>query len=110
MASVAQPRFCDYEKCMTMKCLLLDIETEPFSLQFCDAISDRARMKHAPKMRVAWVFDELEDGYRYYTPDNADCLIAELQSADEAINFNGTRFDLLVLRTAQRCRQRAWRN
>ncbi|MDD2774914.1 MAG: hypothetical protein PHU06_03065 [Gallionella sp.] len=83
---------------MTTKRLTFDIETEPFSQSFLDADSEEGRIKHAPKMRVACVFDESKDEYKYYTPDNSDALIKELLSADEVISFNGKGFDLLVLK------------
>lgn len=81
-----------------MKRLVFDIETEPFTQSFLDAPTESARIKHAPKMRIACIYNELKDEYRYYTPDNADGLIEELINAGEVISFNGKGFDLLVLR------------
>ncbi len=83
---------------IAVKRLIFDIETEPFSQDFLNADTEKARTKHAPKMRVACVFDESQDEYTYYTPDNADALVKELLSADEIVSFNGEGFDLLVLK------------
>ncbi|MGA9061549.1 MAG: ribonuclease H-like domain-containing protein [Terracidiphilus sp.] len=81
-----------------MKRIVFDIETEPFSEEFKDATTAKARTKHAPKMRVTCIFDESRQEYRYFTPRNAAKLIKLLQSAGEIVSFNGKCFDLLVLR------------
>jgi hypothetical protein len=83
---------------MTTKRVAFDIETDPFSLEFNSAKTPSARVKHAPKMRVACVFDESNKSYKFYTPEDAALLIEEIQSADELISFNGKGFDILVLR------------
>lgn len=49
-------------------------------------------------MRVACIFDESRQEYKYFTQRNATKLIRLLQSADEVVSFNGKCFDLLVLR------------
>ncbi len=81
-----------------MKRIVFDIETEPFSEEFKDATTAKARTKHAPKMRVACTFAESCQEYRYFTPRNAAKFIRQLQSASEVVSFNGKCFDLLVLR------------
>lgn len=77
--------------------LVFDIETEPFSEDFRHARTDHERWRHAPKLRVACVYDEAANAYSYYTARSARKLIEELAAADEVISFNGKRFDLLVL-------------
>lgn len=81
-----------------MKRLVFDIETHPLTQGFLDATSQASRIKHAPQMRVACVFDDAANKYRFYEPEESDVLIQELISADEVISFNGTGFDLLVLK------------
>ena len=55
-------------------------------------------MKHAPKMRVACLYDEQTDLYKYFTVKEVKSLISYLKKADEVISFNGNIFDILVLR------------
>lgn len=81
-----------------MKRIVFDIETEPFTEAFKKAESVRLRIKHAPRMRVACVFDESSSAYLYFGPQEAPALIRLLQSADEIVSFNGKHFDVLVLR------------
>lgn len=75
-----------------------DVETEPFSDDFRNAKTLRARLKTVPRMRVACVFSERDRKYRYFTPHRADELIEVLRRAEEVITFNGKAFDILVLR------------
>lgn len=75
-----------------------DIETEPFTQAFLDATSSEAKLKEAPRMRVACVYVEHLRRYRFFTPYQSAQLIELLQSADEVISFNGEGFDCLVLR------------
>lgn len=77
--------------------IVFDIETYPFSKQFKQAKTSNERLRLAPKMRVACVYDESINKYSYYLPQTAKKLIATLKSADEVISFNGKNFDLLVL-------------
>jgi hypothetical protein len=72
-----------------------DVETEPFCAEFKSAESIESRLKHAPKMRIACVFDGKE--WLDYLPSEAPALIKLLEAADEVITFNGGAFDELVL-------------
>jgi hypothetical protein len=85
------------EEC-SVKRIVFDIETEPFTKAFQEAESIRARTKLAPQMRLACTFDESRAVYRYFGPREGRSLIKQLQSADEVISFNGNHFDILVLR------------
>lgn len=77
--------------------IVFDIETDQFSDTFYRAETDQQRRKHAPKMRVACIFDEAENAHRFYTARQAKQLVTDLLAADEIVSFNGKRFDLLVL-------------
>lgn len=79
-----------------IKRMCFDIETELFTEHFRNATNAQTRISHAPKMRVACVFDG--DSWEYFLPSEATKLIALLQKADEIITFNGMAFDELVLR------------
>lgn len=79
------------------KRLVFDIETDQFSEHFRTAKTPEARRKHAPKLRIACVFDEADNAYRFYTSDDGDGLVEDLLAADELISFNGKGFDLFVL-------------
>lgn len=81
-----------------MRRIVFDIETEPFSKDFKEAESARARAKFAPRMRLACAFDESSEAYRYFGPKGGRALSKLLQSADEVVSFNGKNFDLAVLR------------
>jgi hypothetical protein len=76
--------------------LCLDIETELFTDHFRNARDTETRTLHAPKMRVACVFDGTD--WKYFLPSEAAKLISMLRKADEIITFNGIGFDELVLR------------
>lgn len=76
----------------------IDIETEPFSTAFWKATTSAARQPHAPKLRVACVYSERDDKYRFYGPGQADDLVEILIAADEIVSFFGKGFDVLVLR------------
>jgi len=76
--------------------LFFDIETELFNQHFRDASDIATRQRHAPKMRIACVFDG--EQWIYFLPEEADAFIALLLAADEVITFNGKQFDELVLR------------
>lgn len=76
-----------------------DVETEPFCKKFRSAQSIESRLEHAPKMRIACVFDGKE--WTDYQPSEAPVLIKLLEAADEVITFNGKGFDELVLRRHQ---------
>ncbi len=76
--------------------VFFDIETEVFSREFGTAVDNKTRLKLAPRMRVACVFDGTE--YLFYEPSDYRKLIGTLNTADEVISFNGTCFDELVLR------------
>lgn len=82
----------------TVKRVCFDIETEPFSEEFRKAESLSAKQRHAPKMRVACVYFEDAEQYRFFTADEVQELIAFLKQADEVISFNGKGFDILLLR------------
>ncbi len=76
--------------------LWLDIETEQFSASFRDARHNDVRLVHAPKMRLACVFNGAS--WHYFTPEHSSELLKLLRSCDEIITFNGKCFDELVLR------------
>jgi hypothetical protein len=80
-----------------VKRVCFDIETFPFSNAFANAKSDDVRRQLAPELRVACIFEEHTNRYRYFTAEKADRLIKLLLEADEIISFNGKGFDLLVL-------------
>jgi len=67
------------------KRLVFDIETKPFSELFRDAETDGDRRLHAPRLRVACVYDEAVDAYRYYTVRRARKMVEDLLSADGVI-------------------------
>ena len=75
-----------------------DIETEPFSDAFLRATSPQARLREAPRMRIACAYVEHEKRYRFFVSKQSDQLLELLQGADEVVSFNGKAFDLLVLR------------
>ena len=79
-----------------VKRMCFDIETELFTEHFRNATDAETRTFHAPKMRVACVFDGAD--WKYFLPSEATKLIALLRKADEIITFNGKAFDELVLR------------
>jgi len=76
--------------------LCFDVETELFSDQFRHAGTKAIRLTHAPKMRLACVYDGVT--WMYFLPGEAPALIKLLSRADEIITFNGLAFDELVLR------------
>ncbi len=78
------------------KRMCFDIETESFSKDFEKSKDNETRLTHAPKMRLACVFDEKK--WYYFLPSEVSNLIKLLNSADEIITFNGKNFDELVLR------------
>jgi hypothetical protein len=80
------------------KRVVFDIETEPFSESFSNSKSEKERIKNAPRMRLACLYDEGENEYFYFTEKNVDTLIKRLIESDEVVSFNGTNFDLLVLK------------
>jgi hypothetical protein len=73
-----------------------DIETESFSDIFRNARDVATRISHAPRMRLACVFDG--KAWHYFLDSEFDKLLKLLLSADEVISFNGLAFDELVLR------------
>ena len=79
-----------------VKTICFDIETELFTDEFRYADDLIARMRCAPKMRLACTFDGKE--WRYFLPSEAKALVKLLSSADQVISFNGKAFDELVLR------------
>lgn len=81
-----------------MKRIVLDIETEPFSGDFKDAPNIKEKIRYAPRMRVACVFDESRRKYSFYTEDEHAKLIKVVVAADEIVTFNGKMFDIPVLR------------
>lgn len=81
-----------------MRRLVFDIKTDSFSQSFLVAESEEERIRHAPKLRAACVFDESTRKYSFYAEAGADNLVPVLQAADEIISFNGTGLDLVVLR------------
>ena len=97
LPSQSRPGYGDWAMAQKKKRLVFDIETQPFSELFRDAKTDGDRRLHAPKLRVACVYDEAANAYQYYTVRNAQKLVEDLLSADEVISFNGKQFDLLVL-------------
>ena len=97
LPSQSRPGYGDWAMAQKKKRLVFDIETQPFSELFRDAKTDGDRRIHAPKLRVACVYDEAANAYQYYTVRNAQKLVEDLLSADEVISFNGKQFDLLVL-------------
>lgn len=81
-----------------MKRIVLDIETLPFSADFKDAPNIKAKIRYAPQMRVACVFDESRRKYSFYTEDEHAKLVKIVVAADEVVTFNGKMFDIPVLR------------
>ena len=81
-----------------MKRIVFDIETEPFCQGFRYATSTRMRLRLAPRLRVACLYDIDRDKYRFFGPRQGRSLIRCLRSASELISFNGKAFDILVLR------------
>lgn len=80
------------------KRVVFGVETEPFTETFNKATAEQERTKHATKMRLACLYDEGGDEYHYFTEDEASSLIQYLQNAGEIVSFNGTNFDILILR------------
>lgn len=80
------------------KCIVLDLETYPFSDQFISSRSIKERTKYAPKMRIACIYDESARKYRFFKPEHSKSLIKILKRANEIVTFNGKEFDILVLR------------
>ncbi len=80
------------------KRIAFDIETFQFSQKFNKAKNSKQKEKYAPKMRVACVYDEDTKKYYYFQEKDAKKLIKHLKEASEVISFNGTGFDVLVLR------------
>ena len=68
---------------MSINRVCFDIETEPFSEAFWKATTSAARQPYAPKLRVACVYSERDDTYRFYGPGQANDLVAALIAADE---------------------------
>ncbi len=81
--------------------LVFDFETERFGDEFHHAIG-ADRVKFAPRLRIACVYDTATKEYSYFEPKDARVLIARLESADQIISFNGKSFDLLVLQRHHR--------
>lgn len=79
------------------KRLVFDFETAALSDEFRNATSTETRLKHAPILRIGGVYDEVNDTYTFYEPEDASALIDHLKSADRLVSFNGKNFDLLVL-------------
>jgi hypothetical protein len=78
--------------------VVFDIETELFPPEFRAARSNRERVKLVPRMRVACVFEEHTGRFRYFTERQVSALIDVLAEANEVVSYNGSRYDLLVLR------------
>ncbi len=76
--------------------LVFDFETEQFCDEFHHAIG-ADRVKFAPKLRIACVYDIHTNQYSYFEQKSADTLVTVLMNADEIVSFNGKNFDLLVL-------------
>lgn len=79
----------------SVKRVCFDLETEAFSKEFRDACDDETRRKHAPKLRLACVFDGTK--WFFFLPEQATELLRILSTAQEVISFNGKHFDELVL-------------
>jgi len=86
--------------------LIFDFETEQFTDSFRYAIGIDQKIKFAPKLRVACVYNLNTGKYTYYRPGTTDKLIARLLNADFIVSFNGKCFDLLVLQRHHRLGKR----
>lgn len=88
------------------KRLVFDFETELFNDRFKYASCLDEKRKHAPKLRLACIFDTSTGKYTYYRPQSVPRMIARLLKAEEIVSFNGKNFDLLVLRRHHRLSKR----
>jgi hypothetical protein len=67
--------------------IVFDVETEQFTQDFRQAKDIKARLAHAPKMRLACAFDGVR--WMYFLPSEVPELAALLLKADEVVTFNG---------------------
>jgi hypothetical protein len=82
----------------TLRRVYFDIETVPFSDEFRRAQTRGERLRLAPAPRLAVAYVEHERKYSHFTPETMADLLQLLWKAHEIVSFNGSRFDVLVLR------------
>lgn len=81
-----------------IKRVAFDIETIQFVEAFRNPKNERDKEKHLPKMRVACLYDEQTDSYKYFTVKEVKSFINHIKKADEVISYNGNNFDIPLLR------------